>query len=137
MGKVDVKQMKSLALAYMGDAVYEIYVRHHLIESGGVKPDLLHRKAVEFVSAKSQAKVLFQWQEQKVLTEEEESIVRRGRNAKSGSAPKNTDIQTYRYSTAFEALLGYLYLSGEIDRLEELVTSAIRLVEERRNEYGG
>lgn len=132
MTAIDVKQMKSLALAYMGDAVYEIYVRHHLIESGGVKPDRLHRTAVEFVSAKSQAKVLFYWQEQKLLTEEEESVVRRGRNAKSGSSPKNTDIQTYRHSTAFEALIGYLYLSEETDRLEELVISAIQFVEERR-----
>lgn len=137
MGSVDAKQMKSLALAYMGDAVYEIYVRHHLIKSGNVKPDLLHRTAVKFVSAKSQAKVLFHWQQQNMLTEEEENVVRRGRNAKSGSAPKNTDIQTYRYSTAFEALLGYLYLSEETNRLEELINSAIHFVEERRNEHGG
>lgn len=137
MGEIDAKQLKSLALAYMGDAVYEIYVRHHLIETGGVKPNALHQAAVRFVSAKSQAQVLFYWQKQEILTLEEESVVRRGRNAKSGSIPKNTDVQTYRYSTAFEALLGYLYLNGETSRLEELINSAIRLVEERRNENGG
>lgn len=137
MGSVDAKQLKSLALAYMGDAVYEIYVRHHLIKTGGIRPNSLHHSAVEFVSAKSQAQVLFHWQKQQLLTEEEESVVRRGRNAKSGTAPKNTDIQTYRYSTAFEALLGYLYLSEESDRLEALIESAIQFVEERRNEHGG
>lgn len=136
MGFVDVKQMKSLALAYMGDAVYEVYVRQHLIETGGVKPHLLHRAAVEFVSAKSQARVLFYWQEESTLTPEEEAVVRRGRNAKSGTVPKNTDIQTYRYSTAFEALLGYLYLSGEAGRLEELIESAIQYVDERRKKHG-
>lgn len=132
MGSVDAKHMKSLALAYMGDAVYELHVRRHLIANGSVKPHSLHRSAVEFVSAKSQSRVLFYWQEAGVLTEEEEGIVRRGRNAKSGTIPKNTDVQTYRYSTAFEALIGYLYLSGKTERLEELIDSAIQFVDERR-----
>ncbi|WP_077623945.1 Mini-ribonuclease 3 [Sediminibacillus massiliensis] len=127
----DVRQMKSLTLAYMGDAVYEIYVRRHLIAKGTVKTNQLHRSAVEFVSAKSQAKVILEWLEQGVLSDDEESVVRRGRNAKSGTIPKNTDVQTYRYSTAFEALIGFLYLKEDVGRLEELVHSAIELVEER------
>ncbi|WP_053217633.1 Mini-ribonuclease 3 [Virgibacillus senegalensis] len=127
----DVKQMKSLTLAYMGDAVYEIYVRHHLIGKGNVKPDQLHKAAVAFVSAKSQAKVIIDWLENERLSAEEEGVVRRGRNAKSGTVPKNTDVQTYRYSTAFEALLGYLYLGGKKERLEQLVNAAITFVEER------
>ncbi|WP_374099742.1 Mini-ribonuclease 3 [Sediminibacillus dalangtanensis] len=131
MAEIDVKQMKSLNLAYMGDAVYEIYVRHHLIRKGNVKPDQLHRSAVAFVSAKSQARVITDWLEKERLSMEEEGVVRRGRNAKSGTVPKNTDVQTYRYSTAFEALLGYLYLGGNIERLEQLVAEAIAFVEER------
>ncbi|ARI75418.1 Mini-ribonuclease 3 [Halobacillus mangrovi] len=130
----NVKQMKSLALAYMGDAVYELYVRNHLLESGTVKPQHLHQAAVKFVSAVSQAEVVKHWQKEEQLTEEEEGVLRRGRNAKSGSVPKSTDVQTYRYSTAFEAVLGFLYLSGQTERLEELITEAIHFVEERSGE---
>ncbi|MFG6150734.1 Mini-ribonuclease 3 [Halobacillus sp. B23F22_1] len=128
----NVKQMKSLALAYMGDGVYELYVRRHLLEQGQVKPEQLHRTAIQFVSAKSQAQVVRAWQEEGLLTEEEEGVLRRGRNAKSGTVPKNTDVQTYRYSTAFEAVLGFHYLSGNEQRLEELIGRAIELVEEGR-----
>lgn len=117
----DAKQMNSLALAYMGDGIYEVYVRRHLLELGKVKPQLLHKEATKYVSAKAQAKVLFQMIEEEKLTEEELAIVRRGRNAKSGTVPKNTDIQTYRYSTAFEALLGSLFLTGRDDRLVEII----------------
>ncbi|KGP89752.1 ribonuclease III [Pontibacillus chungwhensis BH030062] len=129
--KVDVRQMKSLTLAYMGDVVYEQFVREHLIRSGSVKPQQLHQAAVRFVSAKSQAAVIRYWLDEQLLTEAEEGIARRGRNAKSGSTPKNTDVQTYRYSTAFEALLGYLYFMEQKDRLIELVDQAIQYVEER------
>lgn len=130
---LDVKQMKSLALAYMGDGIYEVYVREHLLRKGEVHPQRLHRAAVSFVSAKSQAKVVRIWLAEEKLTEEEQAVVRRGRNAKSGSAPKNTDIQTYRYSTAFEALIGYHYLLSNLDRLDELVGQAIQQVESERS----
>lgn len=123
--------MKSLALAYMGDSVYELYVRHHLLEKGEVKPQQLHQAAVQFVSAGSQAAVVQAWQEDGLLTEEEQGVLRRGRNAKSGSVPKSTNVQTYRYSTAFEAVLGFLYLSGRTERLETLIDYSIQHVEER------
>ncbi|MCT2536622.1 Mini-ribonuclease 3 [Aquibacillus koreensis] len=126
---VDVKQMKSLALAYIGDAIYEIYVREHIVQKGNLKVNDLHRLAIQFVSGKSQAKVILHWLRLEILTEEEQSVVRRGRNAKSGSVPKNTDVQTYRYSTGFEALLGYLYLDGRKERLDELIEKAINYVE--------
>ncbi|WP_164670658.1 Mini-ribonuclease 3 [Virgibacillus doumboii] len=129
---IDVKQMKSLALAYMGDAVYEVHVREYLLQSGKVKPNQLHRSAVRFVSAKRQAAVVLYWLESKYLTEEEERIVFRGRNAKSGTIPKNTDVQTYRYSTAFEALIGYHYLQKDTDRLNELISYAIQFSEGRK-----
>lgn len=128
---VDVKQMKSLALAYMGDAVYEVHIREYLLRIGKVKPNNLHQHAVRFVSGKSQAAVLLHWLDQEILTEEEMDVARRGRNAKSGSIPKNTSVQTYRYSTAFEALVGYHYLMGSKDRLIELLEMAVAFTEER------
>ena len=125
---LDVKQMKSLALAYVGDAVYELHVRNYLLQTGQVKPNYLHQHAITFVSGKSQANVVFHWLETSYLTDEEERVVKRGRNAKSGSVPKNTSIQSYRYSTGFEALIGYHYLLENNERLTELLTSAVQFV---------
>ncbi|MEH7124668.1 Mini-ribonuclease 3 [Bacillus sp. JJ1532] len=130
--KIDEKQLNSLALAYMGDAVFEIYVRRHLIQHGQVRPNQLHREATHYVSAKAQSVIIHQMLDSDFLTEEEIAVVKRGRNAKSGSVPKNTDVQTYRYSTAFEALIGYLHLSGKEERQEEVILSAFRIVEERK-----
>ncbi len=129
---IDPRLLNSLALAYMGDAVYERYIRHHLIQLGRVKPNLLHREATQYVSAKAQATILRSIIENNWMTEEEEGIVRRGKNAKSGSIPKNTDVQTYRYSTAFEALIGHYYLAGNIERMEELIQFAIKFVMEKK-----
>ncbi|CAH0200344.1 MULTISPECIES: Mini-ribonuclease 3 [Peribacillus] len=130
--KVDAKMLNSLALAYIGDAVYETYIRHHLIQKGAVKPNLLHKKATSFVAAKAQNKIIHFFLESDWLSEEESAVVRRGRNAKSGTVPKNTDVQTYRYSTAFEALIGFLYLSGRIERMEELIKKSIEYIEEEK-----
>jgi len=131
---VDVKQLNSLALAYMGDAIYETYVRRHLLYSGKVRPNQLHRTGTTYVSAKAQCKILFQMMDDKLLDEEEVAVVLRGRNAKSGTVPKNTDVQTYHYSTAFEALMGYLYLTDRKERLEELVRKAFLYVENGKEE---
>ncbi|HSP20819.1 MAG TPA: Mini-ribonuclease 3 [Planococcus sp. (in: firmicutes)] len=128
----DVDQLNGLALAYMGDAVYEQAVREHLLRSGRVKPNTLHRQATTFVSAKAQAMVLKRLTEEGFLTEEELAIMRRGRNAKSGSVPKNTDVQTYNFSTAFEAVLGWLYLKERQERTNEVIRYAIDIVEELR-----
>ncbi|WP_318506328.1 Mini-ribonuclease 3 [Bacillus sp. T3] len=133
---IDEKQLNSLALAYMGDAVFENYIRYHLIQSGTVRPNQLHREATNYVSAKAQAAVVHQFIDEGILTDEEMAVLKRGRNAKSGSIPKNTDVQTYRYSTAFEALLGYLYLANQIIRLEELIKKSIHLVEEKKGGRG-
>lgn len=130
--KVDEKMVNSLALAYMGDAIYETYIRHHLLKKGAVKPNLLHKEATSFVSAKAQSKIIHFFIENNQLTEEERAVVRRGRNAKSGSVPKNTDVQTYRYGTAFEALMGYVYLSGNNERLEVLIDQSIQFIEEEK-----
>lgn len=126
----DYKQLNGLTLAYMGDAVYEKYIREHLLVSGKTKPNQLHKTATKYVSAKGQARVLSRLLEQGFLTEEEEAVYRRGRNAKSHSAPKNTDLATYNLSTAFEAVIGYLYLGEEESRLEEWLLLAVQMIEE-------
>ncbi|MFD1038194.1 Mini-ribonuclease 3 [Virgibacillus byunsanensis] len=129
----DVKQLKSLALAYMGDAVYDLHVREYLIRKGQVMPNQLHQKAITFVSGKAQAAVILNWLRTEFITKEEQRVVARGRNAKSGSIPKNISVQTYRYSTAFEALIGYHYLSKNQERVAELISEAIAFIEGRSN----
>lgn len=132
--KLDVKQLNSLALAYMGDAVFESYVREDLLQNGNVRPHQLHKEATKYVSAKAQATIIHYFLDEKLLTDDEVAVVMRGRNAKSGTIPKNTDVQTYRYGTAFEALIGYLYLLKEQERLDELVQLALELI---KGERGG
>ena len=109
--------------------IYEVYIRHHLLSLGQVKPNKLHKEATKYVSAKSQSAVVHYLLSEQLLTEEEEAIIRRGRNAKSGTVPKNTDVQTYRYSTAFEALIGFLYGSNNQKRMEEIINLAIQFKE--------
>ncbi|WP_110113976.1 Mini-ribonuclease 3 [Bacillus sp. CGMCC 1.16541] len=126
----DVKQLNSLALAYVGDAVFDLHVRNYLLTLGTVRPNQLHNKAKRYVSAKAQAKIVHFFKEQGYFSEEELGVLRRGRNAKSGTIPKNTDVQTYRYSTAFEAVIGYHYLLKNEDRLMEMIGKAISFIKE-------
>lgn len=128
----DVKQLNALALAYMGDAVLEQKVREHLLLAGRVKPNTLHREATKYVSAKAQSMIIHRFIDEHYLTEEEMAVFKRGRNAKSGSVPKNTDVQTYRNSSGFEAVLGSLYLSQQLDRVYEIIDYAIAIVEESK-----
>ena len=128
------KQLNALALAYMGDAVLETYVRYRLISQGKVRPNKLHKTATEYVSAKAQARVLHIFFNEEILSKEEHSVALRGRNAKSGTIPKNTDHATYSYSTAFEALIGYLYLTGEEERLDTLIERAFSVIEGKEGE---
>lgn len=125
--------LNGLALAYVGDAAYEIYIRDHLVKKGQTRPNQLHRMATHFVSAKAQAFLLHAMMDEDLLTEEEESMYKRGRNAKSYTSAKNADITTYRTSTGFEALMGYLHLSGQKERMEELIYWCIEKVEEKEN----
>ncbi|MCT4784572.1 MULTISPECIES: Mini-ribonuclease 3 [Exiguobacterium] len=131
---VNPAQLNALALAYMGDVVYEMAVRKRLLERGLTRPNDLHRGAVRYVNAASQAGIVTHWLETNALSEEEQAVVRRGRNAKSGSIPKRTDVHTYRYSTAFEALIGYIYLIERRDRLEELIEQAFIWLETEQSE---
>lgn len=128
----DVKQLNALALAYMGDAVLERAVREHLLVNGMIRPNALHREATNYVSAKAQSAIVHDMMENNFLTEDELAMYRRGRNAKSGTVPKNTDVQTYRASTGFEAVLGSLYLRGDHDRVEQLLTYAITAIDSRK-----
>ncbi len=125
------KQLSPLVLAYLGDAVYETYVRQYVISQPNHRPNHLHRESVRFVSNRAQSKALEAWMPQ--LTEEEKDIVKRGRNAKSGSVPKNADVLEYRHSTAFECLVGYLYYQGSYERLQALMDVAIESLAGSKN----
>ncbi|UJF33662.1 Mini-ribonuclease 3 [Paenibacillus hexagrammi] len=115
--------LSPLVLAYIGDAVYEVYIRQYVISLANHRPNQLHKMSTQFVSAKAQAKLLEALIPQ--LTEEELDIVKRGRNAKSGTTAKNADVLEYRHSTAFECLIGYLYYTKAFERLKELLDFAI------------
>lgn len=123
----DPKLLNPLSLAYMGDAVLEVYIREHLIKKQIGKPHQLHRWATRYVSAKAQSRVLQTLKEE--LTEEEFWFVKRGRNAKSGTVPKNTDVIEYRNSSGLECLLGYLYLIHQRERLMNLLRRIVTIIE--------
>ena len=116
MNKIDIN---SLSLAYLGDAVYELYIRLYLLDSNKKVGDL-QKEAVKYVSAKAQSKFLDSMIENKFLTEEELNIIKRARNHKS-HASKSTDIITYKKSTGLEALIGYLKLTNNNKRIDEIM----------------
>jgi ribonuclease III family protein len=117
----DLHEYSPLVLAYIGDAVYELMVRTHIVAQGKRRMQAIHLNTVDLVRAENQARFIRQIENQ--LTPEERDVVRRGRNTRS-SPPKNADPQAYRMSTGFEALLGYLYLQGDEERLRFLVQQA-------------
>ena len=117
---MDVNTINIVTLAYLGDAIYEVYIREKLIKNGIAKVEELQKEAVKYVSAKGQASILTKLLEENILTEEEIDIVKRGRNYKRSAHPKHTDIITYKLSTGFESLIGHLYLSNDLKRLEEI-----------------
>lgn len=110
-----------LVLAYLGDTIYERYVREYLIRKSISSVNELQKEAVKFVSAKSQAKLLKIMMENSYFTEEENSILMRGRNYKSSSHPKNCNIVTYKHATALESLIGYLYIDNKKNRIDEIM----------------
>lgn len=119
---INVVNTPNLTLAYMGDVVYELFIREKLVRSGKAKVNDLHKTAIRYVRAEAQAEVLRAIESS--FDPDEQAVVRRGRNAKSGRPPKNADLMDYRLATAFEALLGYLYLSGRTERLQEVLEMA-------------
>lgn len=118
-GIEEVNQMSPLTWAYVGDCVYELYIRTKLVDTTKLKPHELHIKSVKYVKAKAQAETLKKIET--ILTEEEKEIVRRGRNTQTHHIAKNASMQDYMYATAFEALIGYLYLTKQDDRLFEIM----------------
>lgn len=121
--EIEVNLMSPLVWAYVGDSVYELFIRTHLVETTNLKPHKLHIEAIKHVKAKAQAKILEDLQD--MLTEKEKEIVRRTRNTETHHLPKNADPTDYMYATAFEGLIGYLYLSNQKDRLEEILNKCI------------
>ncbi|MCM8900407.1 Mini-ribonuclease 3 [Caldicoprobacter algeriensis] len=117
--ELDVRRVHPLVLAYIGDTIYDLFVRTYLVMAYNVPVHQLHVKAIDFVRAKGQADTLRHIEE--FLTQEELDIVRRGRNAKPGTMPKNATVADYRLATGFESLLGYLYLMGRDERLLEIL----------------
>ncbi|MFL0196193.1 Mini-ribonuclease 3 [Clostridium sp. WILCCON 0269] len=124
--KVSVRQLNPLTLAFVGDAVYELFVRTYLVnEHEDMSVHNLHVRAIKFVKAHSQSEIIKRLEKQ--LSDEELYFFKRGRNAKSGTVPKNADMQEYRFATGFETLVGFLYLTGEMDRLKYLFKFIITL----------
>ena len=119
----EVNSMSPLTWAYIGDSVYELYIRMHLINKSKMKPHRLHVEAIKYVKARAQADILAKIENE--LDEHEKEIVKRGRNAENHHLPKNATVQEYMYSTGFEALIGYLYLTGQDDRLKEILELSI------------
>lgn len=123
----DMAYMNTTVLAYMGDAVYEVFVREHVIATGQVHADKLHHSAIKYVRAEGQAKALKSMLGE--LTEIELTLVKRARNKKITSKPKNADPITYKWATAYEALIGYLHLSGQLERKNELMEKTVLIIE--------
>ncbi len=120
-----------LALAYVGDAVYEVYVRSHVLEGGNTPVNKLHRISTGYVSAKAQSRIIHALEPK--LTEEELAVYKRGRNAHSNTSAKNADIVDYRHATGFEALIGYLFISQRYERLNEIIELSFDIANNTRD----
>lgn len=121
--KQDINLISPLVWAYVGDAVYELYIRSYLVNTTKLNPHKLHIESIKYVKAGAQSKILENIMPN--LTEEEKDIVRRGRNVQNHHLPKNANVTEYMYSTAFEALIGYLYLTKQKDRLYDILKMCI------------
>lgn len=116
-------------LAYAGDAVYELLVRSYVLNNHDISVNKMHRLTVKFVNAESQAYIVSKLLDE--FSEEEKKIIKRGRNAKVTSSPKNVDFMDYRYATGFEALFGYLFLNNNIDRLMYIFDKIVEIIIEK------
>ena len=120
----EVNTLSPLTWAYVGDGVFELFIRTHLTNTTKLKPHMLHIEAIKYVKAEAQVRILRKIEEK--LTDEEKEIVRRGRNAENHHVPKNATVEEYSYATAFEALIGYLYLTKQDERLKEILDMCIK-----------
>ncbi len=126
----DIRQLSPLTLAYIGDGIYDIIIRTMIVEKGNAPVNKLHNTVSGFVKAQTQMEMITKLEER--LTEEEHDIYKRGRNAKSYTSAKNASKSDYRMATGFEALIGYLYLKGDMDRIMELVKEGISLCDMKK-----
>lgn len=119
----DANGYSPLVLAYMGDCVYELFIRTKIVNGGNMAVNKMHKQSSELVKASAQAEMVYAIME--LLTETEKQIYKRGRNAKSATTAKNATMTDYRTATGFEALIGYLYLSGQEGRMVELICAGL------------
>ena len=124
------KNINTTALAYVGDAVYEVYIRERVLQMEKVHVDYLHKLAIGYVNNAGQARAVKQMMKEGFFTEEEVALLKRARNHKTASKPRNADPVNYKLATAFEALIGWLHLDGRKDRMEEIIFRAIAIIEE-------
>lgn len=127
--EIDVKTLSPLTWAYVGDCVYELYVRTYLVNKTRLKPHKLHIEAIRYVKAEAQAYVIERII--KELSEDEQEIVRRTRNTENHHLPKNATPKDYMYATAYEGLIGYLYLTKKEERMKEILDISIKMLDEQ------
>ena len=126
--KQDICSYSPLTLAYIGDGVYELVVRSMIVTEANAPVNKLHKKSSELVKAETQAKMALYFRDNDLLSEEELRVLKRGRNAQSYTKAKNASVSDYRWATGFEALIGYLYLSNENDRMLEIIAMGLKLI---------
>jgi ribonuclease-3 family protein len=125
--KIDLQIVSNQTLAFIGDAVFNIYIRTYLASKSNLQTGLLHKQSIKYVSAKAQSKIIDHIVEN--LSEDEVNIYKRGRNTNITTVSKNVDVVEYKKATGFEALIGELYIQKKIDRLEEIIKISIKIVE--------
>lgn len=126
-GSIQVKQLSPLVLAWVGDSVFDLFIRCRLAMRKNETAHKLHVKAISYVSAEAQSKIVSMLYDR--LNDEEKAIFKRGRNSKSATIPKHADVLDYRRATALETVLGYLHLCGKKERLDELLSAAADIIE--------
>ena len=124
----DIRTYSPLALAYIGDAIYEVVVRTHVVSKGNMPVNKLHGISSNLVKAETQAKMALHFRDNDLLSEEELRVLKRGRNAQSYTKAKNASVSDYRWATGFEALIGYLYLSDKNDRMLEIIAMGLKII---------
>ena len=127
LAEQDLRTYSPLTLAYIGDAIFELVVRTVLVERKNMQPEKLHKAATKIVKAETQALMIEVLKEE--LTEEELAVFKRGRNAKAVTRAKNASMSEYRRATGFEALMGYLYLKGDVERMIKLISLGVQKAE--------
>lgn len=132
--EVDIRTYSPLTLAYMGDAVYDLVVRTVIVERGNTSVNKLHHYTIGYVKAKAQAMLADELLP--YLTQEEQEVLRRGRNAKPYTKARNATMSEYKKATSMEALIGYLYLTGQDDRMFFLMKLGMEMIDARRDTYG-